>query len=319
MKRNVPHLLTGNSQTEKSERKCRHAFTLIELLVVIAIIAILVALLLPAVQQTREAARRSSCKNNLMQLGIAIINYEHQWETFPLGTANATGPIINERKGYHVGWMVRILPHMDDGVAFDKFDFTKGAYDPANKEVAAYMPRWSMCPSVPLPGYFDVTDEESGESVRVANTSYAGVHHSKEAPIDTDNNGIFVLNRAISAHDVTDGLSHTLMAGEKVYGGHELGWVSGSRATLRYAGESAKLGHSSINAPGSKADRDHSMLPDDWEPEDPKATGGFASFHTGGAQFLLGDGSVRFLSENMDVETFSHLGNRHDGELLDEF
>jgi len=314
MNRNVPH-----SQTENGKRRRRRGFTLIELLVVIAIIAILVALLLPAVQQAREAARRSSCKNNMMQLGIAIINYEHQWETFPLGTANATGPIINERKGYHVGWMVRILPQMDDGNAFDKFDFTKGAYDPANKEVAAYMPSWSMCPSVSLPNYFDVTDEESGESVRVASTSYAGVHHSKEAPIDADNNGIFILNRAISANDVTDGLSHTLMAGEKNYGGHELGWVSGSRATLRNTGVSAKLGHASINALRSKARRDHSPVPDDWEPADPKATGGFASFHTGGAQFVLGDGSVRFISENIDVETFSHLGNRHDGELLDEF
>ena len=122
-------------------------FTLIELLVVIAIIAILVALLLPAVQQAREAARRSSCKNNLMQMGIAINNYEHLWETFPIGTANQTGPIINERKGYHVVWMVRILPHMDETNAYDKFDFSKGAYDPANAEVAAYFPRWIHCPS----------------------------------------------------------------------------------------------------------------------------------------------------------------------------
>ncbi len=315
MNRNVPYLLSENRQKENrqsgnSKRTRRRAFTLIELLVVIAIIAILVALLLPAVQQAREAARRSSCKNNLMQLGIAIINYEHQWETFPLGTANATGPIINERKGYHVGWMVRILPQMDDGVAFDRFDFTKGAYDPANAEVAAYMPHWTYCPSAPLDRDFHVTDEESGESFKLANTSYAGVHHSKEAPIDVDNNGIFVLNRAISANDVTDGLSHTLMAGEKTYGGHELGWVSGSRATLRNTGTAPNKIANGIGM--------NSKL-FEWEPEDPKTTGGFSSFHAGGAQFVLGDGSVRFLSENIDGETFSHLGNRHDGELLAEF
>ena len=307
MNRNIPHFQTGNN---KRTRRC--AFTLIELLVVIAIIAILVALLLPAVQQAREAARRSSCKNNLMQLGIAIINYEHQWETFPLGTANATGPIINERKGYHVGWMVRILPHMDDGNAYDKFDFTKGVYDPANKEVAAYLPAWRYCPSAPLDSYFDVTDEESGESFKVACTSYAGVHHSKQAPIDTDNNGIFVLNRAISANDVTDGLSHTLMAGEKTYGGHELGWVSGSRATLCNTGIN-------INElpDGTSARADSRIF--EWEPEDLKATGGFAGFHAGGAQFVLGDGSVRFISENIDPKLFSNLGNRHDGELVAEF
>ncbi len=307
MKRNVPRL-----QTENSEHQRRHAFTLIELLVVIAIIAILVALLLPAVQQAREAARRSSCKNNMMQLGIAIINYEHQWETFPLGTANATGPIINERKGYHVGWMVRILPHMDDGNAYDRFDFTKGVYDSANKEVAEYYPSWVNCPSSPNPVYYNVTDEDTNESTKVAFNSYAGVHHSKEAPIDTDNNGIFVLNRAISANDVTDGLSHTLMAGEKTYGGHELGWVSGSRATLCNTG-------SIINElpDGTSARAGTRVF--EWEPEEPKATGGFASFHSGGAQFVLGDGSVRFISENIDPKLFSNLGNRHDGELVADF
>ena len=311
MKRNDPHYQTVNN---KRTRRC--AFTLIELLVVIAIIAILVSLLLPAVQQAREAARRSSCKNNLMQLGIAIINYEHQWETFPLGSANATGPIINERKGYHVGWMVRILPHMDDDNAFDKFDFTKGAYDPANREVAAYKPHWRYCPSSPLPGYFDVTDEKTGELFEVVGTSYAGVHHSKQAPIDTDNDGIFVLNRAISAHDVTDGLSHTLMAGEKISGGHELGWVSGTRATLcNTATAPNEMKYEVEKETGTRA----GDAVFEWEPEDPKATLGFAGFHVGGAHFVLGDGSVRFISENVDVETFSQLGNRHDGELLREF
>ncbi len=311
MKRNAPQLLPGIIPRTK-----RGAFTLIELLVVIAIIAILVALLLPAVQQAREAARRASCKNNLMQFGIAIINYEHQWETFPIGTANATGPIINERKGYHVGWMVRILPHMDDSNAYNKFDFTKGAYDPANKEIAEYLPGWRHCPSAPIQSYFDVSDEETGESIEVARTSYAGVHHSKEAPINSDNNGIFVLNQAISAHDVTDGLSHTLMVGEKIYGGHELGWVSGSRATLCNTGSPPNQIIYDIREEAGPVGAN--ML-SEWEPEDPEATVGFVGFHTGGVQFVLGDGSVRFISENVNPKTFSNLGNRHDGELIGEF
>jgi len=295
------------SQRNDPNPRSVSAFTLIELLVVIAIIAILVALLLPAVQQAREAARRSSCKNNLMQLGIAITNYEHLWETFPMGTANPTGPILNERKGYHVGWMVRVLPQMDESVAYDKFDFTKGAYDAANAEIAAYYCSWMQCPSSGIDSPEEFVDPDSGESMKVGYTSYAGVHASSEIPINTDNDGIFILNRALSANDVTDGLSHTLMLGEKLYGGHQLGWVSGSRATLRHTGiEINALDRSTL---GSR----------EWEPEAPETTGGFESFHAGGAQFLLGDGSVRFVSENIDPKVFAHLGNRKDGELVNDF
>src|SRR5215469_2590915 len=85
-------------------------FTLIELLVVIAIIAVLIALLLPAVQSAREAARRAQCTNNLMQLAIALQNYEGSYEAFPPGVVNETGPILDQPKGYHVGWLVRLLP-----------------------------------------------------------------------------------------------------------------------------------------------------------------------------------------------------------------
>src|SRR5213083_896811 len=104
-------------------RNPRHrGFTLIELLVVIAIIAVLIALLLPAVQQAREAARRTQCKNNLMQLGLALHNYEMAYELLPPGSINPTGPIRNESKGYHMGWMVQILPYIDQGNVFDHFD-----------------------------------------------------------------------------------------------------------------------------------------------------------------------------------------------------
>src|ERR1700754_2067028 len=89
------------------------AFTLIELLVVIAIIAILIALLLPAVQQAREAARRTQCKNNLMQLGIALHNYQMAFEPPPPGVVNSTGPVLNSPSGYHMGWIAQILPYIE--------------------------------------------------------------------------------------------------------------------------------------------------------------------------------------------------------------
>ena len=125
----------------------RRGFTLIELLVVIAIIAILIALLLPAVQQAREAARRTQCKNNLMQLAIAIQNYEMAFEVLPPGSVNAQGPIRNEEKGYHMSWMVQILPYIDMRNAYRHIDFSRGVYDSKNKEVRDLSVPFFTCPS----------------------------------------------------------------------------------------------------------------------------------------------------------------------------
>src|ERR1700693_4880192 len=107
-------------------KRLRPAFTLIELLVVIAIIAILVALLLPAVQQAREAARRTQCKNNLVQIGLALLNYEMAHECLPSGSVDPNRPIRNEAKGYHMSWMVQLLPYLDQSNTFQHFDFSVG-------------------------------------------------------------------------------------------------------------------------------------------------------------------------------------------------
>src|SRR4026208_585940 len=117
----------------------RRAFTLIELLVVIAIIAILIALLLPAVQQAREAARRTQCKNNLMQLGLAIHNYEMAYEVLPPGTINPTGPIAHQASGSHASWLVHLLPYLDQASTFKNFDFSVGVYDAKNAGIRAIL------------------------------------------------------------------------------------------------------------------------------------------------------------------------------------
>src|SRR5579883_167327 len=109
-----------------SERRTTTAgFTLIELLVVIAIIAVLIALLLPAVQAAREAARRIQCVNNLMQIGLALQNYQSAHEVLPPGTVNETGPIQSIPSGYHMSWMRQVLPYVEqkgvDAHIHDKF------------------------------------------------------------------------------------------------------------------------------------------------------------------------------------------------------
>ena len=110
----------------------RRGFTMIELLTVVAIIAILIALLLPAVQAAREAARRPSAPNNLLQLGVAMGNYASTHHVLPPGVVNDKGPIANLPRGYHMGWAVQILPFIEQGNIYRHIDFRQGVYAGAN-------------------------------------------------------------------------------------------------------------------------------------------------------------------------------------------
>ena len=199
----------------------KSAFTLVELLVVIAIIGILVALLLPAIQAAREAARRASCQNNLRQLIIAMHNFEFANEHFPAGVTNDTGPIRNEPKGDHMNWIARILPQMDERSRYANLDFSAGAYAKKNRYVRDKPMAVLQCPSDWVDGPY---------------SSYAGVHHDVEAPIDADNHGLLYLNSQLRYTDILDGSSQTILLGEYWSDEDELGWVSGTRATLRNTG-----------------------------------------------------------------------------------
>ena len=298
--------------TQASTRH-RPAFTLIELLVVIAIIAVLIALLLPAVQSAREAARRAQCVNNLVQVGLALQNYESAHEMLPAGVVNPAGPISSTPKGYHHSWITQILPYIDQNNAFKKVDFRAGVYDPPNSTVRLHGMSVFNCPS----------DSRARNGNNAGQNSFAACHNDVEAPIDTTNKGVFYLNSHTRYNDITDGSSFTLFVGEKHRDPLDLGWMSGTRGTLRNTG-------SAINSSKTGAVRNSSVMNDDDETEDAKAVrtkieaepdsrvGGFSSSHPGGANFLFGDGSVRFLKNSMSAKVFRRLGNRADGELISD-
>jgi prepilin-type N-terminal cleavage/methylation domain-containing protein/prepilin-type processing-associated H-X9-DG protein len=268
-------------------------FTLVELLVVIAIIGILVGLLLPAVQAAREAARRMQCSNNLAQLILAVHNHEFSFERFPSGTLNPTGPIRSEAIGQHTSWVVHLLPFLEQRATYKGINQSISMYDPMNSQARAQMIPFVMCPSHPF-----------GVIPGVGQSLYAGCHHNAEAPIDIDNNGVFFLNSRIRYEDIEDGSSNTIFLGE-VSDPDPLGWISGTRATLRNTGT---LNGQNMSPGGSPLTNATSPL---------LVVGGFGSMHTGGANFAFGDGSIRFESSSIDPILFGKLGHRADGQMLD--
>jgi prepilin-type N-terminal cleavage/methylation domain-containing protein len=289
------------------------AFTLVELLVVIAIIATLIGLLLPAVQSCREAARRMGCTNNVQQLGLALHQYEFHREKFPAGVTDAAGPIKSLPEGKHVSWIVRILPYLEENALAKHFKDADGAYAAGNAPVRQTVIRTLVCPSSPGVPVVETRADAGEESVKVAISNYAGCHHDVEAPIDADNHGMLFLNSAVRFKDIEDGSSRTLLLGEKpaeyvAYSpmpasAADLGWVSGTRATLRNT--SALSSRSYGPAPAGDA-----------KPMDPLAVGGFGSDHAGGIVVMaMADGSGLMLTADVDSGVLEQLGNRADGEI----
>jgi prepilin-type N-terminal cleavage/methylation domain-containing protein len=292
--------------------RVRRGFTLIELLMVVMIIAVLIALLLPAVQSSREAARATHCRNNLFQLGLAIGSYTSTHRAFPPGVVNDKGPIANLPKGYHMGWAAQILPFLEQGNAYRHIDFRRGVYAGENSTVFASVIGVFLCASDWRPGPL----------------SYMGCHHDVEAPIDSDNHGVLYLNSRIRYDDITDGPSCTILLGE-ARATASLGWASGTRASLR------NMGHA-LNAPdpllAPRPARWYSSAVNPNQPGEVETlvlggllprnyVGGFSSWHPVGVNFLRCDGSAVVLKPTIDQRVLQRLGHRCDGEIIgdDEF
>jgi prepilin-type N-terminal cleavage/methylation domain-containing protein len=291
----------------------RGGFTLVELLVVIAIIGILVSLLLPAIQAAREAARRTSCLNNVTQLGLAVHNYEFNFETLPPGVTDTKGPIRNEPQGQHVSWIVQILPFMEERALYQRFDQAAGAYAAANAQVRAATIGILTCPSYPDPPSNPDPNERTDESGTVAYTTYAGCYNDVEAPIDVDNHGLLFLNSHVRFDEIYDGSSKTLLLAEKLLRPDDLGWVSGTRATLR---NTSKIEQPRPRFEQPAADEDQ---PTNQDVAESLFAGGFGGYHPGVINTAFADGSTHVIAETISLEILRLLGNRADGEIVKEF
>lgn len=286
--------------TFRKLHKRRRAFTLIEMLFATGIFCILVSLLLPAVQQAREAARRTVCKNRLAQISLAILNYEDAHRVFPPGCVNETGPILTQESGLHTSWMVQILPMMDEPAAALLHQSEMSVYADEHKQLRSYRLEHYLCPS----------DYYNTPSPPVATSNYSGITGGADVPIDEDNDGVFYLNSSVASIHIMDGSSNQLAVAEYAAqdqpSGTDLGWMSGTSATLRNGGVAINV--------FKNDEMSAQTIVDPLE-----STGGLSSLHSGGAQTALADGSVRFISENIDRVILRRLCSIDDGHDFGEF
>lgn len=303
-------------------RSSKRGFTLIELLVVIAIIAILIALLLPAVQQAREAARRSTCKNNLKQLGLALHNYHDTHRIFPPGDINAGGydagwlPAGEEMRN-HTAYMF-LLPFLDQAAIYNEINFSlpTGNSDGASVGGGGYQTATErkvivfLCPS---DGYSAGPYTQSATAYAVRNayrTSYSVIYPiynmttSYDAYNNKDYKTAFGHNGAARLRDIQDGTSNTIVMMETPLE---------KQSALRGPFWSAYVATGTVIPSREKINAPYSATDDrvDW------ATPG--SEHVGGCHVLLGDGSVRFVSENIDFTLQRYLSTIRGGEVIGDF
>ena len=294
-------------------RSSRRAFTLIELLVVIAIIAILIGLLLPAVQKVREAAARMQCSNNLKQIGLACHSFHDSYDGLPPGytsTSNAS----STAPGW--GWAAYLLPYIEQDNLFKQFNFNVSVQtQPAiGTRVKTY-----LCPSdSPSPSAFAVTSATFGTVCMAAPSSYAATVGSDASEVDDPaGNGVFYRNSRTRFADITDGLSNTVFVGDRAWADTNGIWAGAPDGAVTRAGTTNPW----LNATGSAPCL--VLAHNNWINIKTDADGGlddFSSKHTGGVNLLFGDGSIRFIrsitSDGPTRYAFWAMGTRAGGEVI---
>lgn len=307
--------------------RSRLAFTLIELLVVIAIIAVLIALLLPAVQQAREAARRTQCKNHLKQIGLALHNYHDTYNRFPSGyvQVNLADPATHVRHG----WGSMILPYVDQAPLYATLLFSlDGPQAPWKNELPAWkcpsdpdtqgMATWDSstngsCGGTSLLGSCTQPDQatctaqvgcvwtpsSASTNILGAKASYVATYGQLALDPLLKGKGLFFGNSGLGIRDMSDGTSNTFITGER---------------NMKY-GQAVWAGVHNVSTSGNGK----FVLGDAVYGPNAAVATGFGSRHTGGCHILMGDGAVRFISENINLATWQTLIQCSDGAVVGEF
>ena len=329
-------------------RTSKRGFTLVELLVVIAIIGILIALLLPAVQAAREAARRTQCSNNLKQYGLGIHNYHDINKLLPPGGTikwGNRGGGWNNQLAPGLGWQARILPFMEQEALYNKIDFKflQQAFrspaptpDKPNLQLRGRDVPYSTCPddtgeafywgnaqtsySGSMGSQFKVSVDSNCNTWTTPDVHYDGARGLHEAGNTNNPNrisGAFSrLGAPITMASFRDGLSNTIVVGEILgeCNDHKQGWWGQNGMGNAHASTSAPL-NTMTTCAKSEADATARgyFNPSCYNWNNWNYSWGFRSYHPGGANFLLGDGSVQFYGDEINYEVYQALGGRNDG------
>ncbi len=306
--------------------RSRNAFTLVELLVVIAIIGLLVALLLPAVQAAREAARRLQCTNNIRQMGIAMHNYESSFRVFPHGGAGSvsltSAPILARNR---LSWGAAILAFLEQSSLYHSIDQSLPYIHSRNQSAGGSLVPTYLCPTAPREELRRPNGDALNTPAIYARTDYAGNYGERSlrcfpATNCQNNYGnatggrgtlLIGLDPEVAIRDVTDGTSNTILVGEAPEGLHSI-WIGHKNVFDQSAPVSAKVSLSSTWQPCLPPFKSRRGDFCDFGQE-------FHSYHTGGANFLLADGSSHFHSSTVDVRVTAALLSRSGGETATDF
>ena len=307
-------------RTERCMRSRRGGFTLIELLVVIAIFAILVALLLPAIQQTREAARQTTCRDHLHNIGIALHNYESSFKLLPPGSTSDVeqgGWIANPQARHIHSWASLLLPQIEESPLYRSINYDVSALDPVNLPVATTVIPLYRCPSF-TGGDYSTAPSYTRFSSQYAIRNYAVMAGTDVGHVYGQNTGLLAPDGTIyplsntRLRDVTDGLSNTFLAVETREQQMSV-WIDG--------GVSYVVAHpyDDGNPPTYAVDRIALNFQPYFDYPDPRSDFGPSSQHPGGAFHLFGDAAVRFMTDNMDDNVYEALSTRAGHEVVTGF